>query len=144
MEYVTGMQALNLTCGLDTDGDWHRSAIGWDRLDTKNTDSAFFGGYGIYMQDHVPMHKGRLPVADHVRALLDLLYDRKFPLAQGMRKDFIGNEKYTDEVFRKVYEMRTLPWWGDIDGFMRKEYRLDWLAFLEGCEGDGEMACGTR
>ena len=51
----------------------------------------------------------KFAVANHIRALLDLLELGNFGLAQGMNKDFIGNDDYADEVFDKVAMMKTLP-----------------------------------
>ena len=138
MKYITGMQALNLTCNLETSGDWHQPTFDWSKLEIKNSEDSFFGNYGIYQNSHIPEHNETFFVANHIRAILDLIYDKKFALAQGMRKDFICNENYTSEIFNKIYEMRNLKWWKDISSFMEKEYKLDWLHFIMKRDGTNE------
>lgn len=132
MRYITGIHALNLPCELETCGDWHTSALRWESITFKDTNEAFFKCWGIELNKSIPETDEVFPVANHIRALLDLLEGGKFTVAQGMREDFICNEKYTPLVFSKVFSMRCLPNWGDIDDFMRKEYRLDWLKYKEG------------
>ena len=34
MEYITGQYALNLSCSLNTTGDWHTSALNWKNVYT--------------------------------------------------------------------------------------------------------------
>ena len=131
MEYVTGVHALNLRCELDTCGDWHQSAIQWETPNTKDSDGSFFGSYGIETGHRIPEHDGEHCVANTIRALLDLLYDRRFSAAQGMNEDFVCNPKYDHEIFDKVSEMRDLPYWNEIDEFMNKEYRVKWLDYKE-------------
>ena len=126
MRYVTGIHALNVDCGLNTTGDWHTSALDWNNLKWKDTDTAFFRDYGIY-ESNIPYHKEKVLIANHIRAILDLLYDRNFSVAQGMCNDYIGNDEYNDLIFEKVYSMRNLPYWKDIDVFMDKEYKMRWL-----------------
>jgi len=78
-----------------------------------------------------PENDGTYAVANHIRALLDLLEIQKFSVAQGMNNDFIGNDEYTQEIFDKVYAMRKLPHWTEIDHFMGKEYYSKWLDYKE-------------
>ena len=129
MRYITGIHALNLPCSLLTCGDWHRSALQWERLGFRNSEDSFFGDYGIEQCSVVPENEGTYAVANHIRALLDLLEDGNYSEAQGMNNDFIGNDDYTDEVFGKVALMRDLLHWRKIDNFMGREYYGKWLAY---------------
>ena len=129
MEYITGIHALNLPCSLLTCGDWHQSAIQWERQTFQDTSRSFFGDYGIEFNVSIPEHAGVYSVANHIRALLDLLEQGNFSLAQGMNKDFICNDDYTKEVFAKVASMKVLPNWVEIDRFMGREYYSRWLDF---------------
>ena len=131
VEYITGIFALNLPCALNTCGDWHQSGLNWSDLKTTNTKTRFFGDYGIEPNHIIPEHDGTYHVANTIRALLDLLEDGNFALAQGMNEDFICNEKYTPEVFMMVSKMCSLPNWNQIDAFMGKEYKTQWLRFKE-------------
>lgn len=131
MQYITGIHALNLPCNLKTCGDWHKSAIQWENPQIRESDISFYGEYGLEPNHLIPCHTGTFVVANTIRALLDLLYERNYAVAQGMREDFICNENYNDEVFKKVYEMRNLYYWNEINCFMGKEYKCKWLDFLK-------------
>lgn len=136
MQYLSGIHALNLKCELDTCGDWHQSAIQWERLKLLESDGSLWGDYGIEADKQIPDHTELYNTANHIRALLDLLYEGNFTIAQGMRNDFICVDKYNDEVFEKVYMMRRLPHWDAIDKFMCREYKCLWLDFKEGKNND--------
>lgn len=129
MRYITGVQALNLPCRLNTAGDWHASQIRWEPLRFAESDGSFFGDYGIERGKKVPLHEGTFAAADHIRAVLDLLLAENFLNAQGMKKDYIGTDEYTEEIFGKVWQMRRLPIWRAVDRFMEKEYRMEWVRF---------------
>ena len=130
MLYITGIHALNLPCSLLTCGDQHRSGLQWKNPRFRESDGSLFGDYGIESCSYVPENEGTYPVANHIRALLDLLEVGNFGIAQGMN-DFISNDDYNDEVFNKVALMKGLPHWGDIDRFMGLEYYCKWLDFKE-------------
>jgi len=141
MRYITGIHALNLPCSLLTSGDWHQSALQWVSPQFRDSEDSFFGDYGIEQCSVVPENEGTYAVANHIRALLDLLEDGNFSTAQGMNKDFICNDNYTDEVFDKVALMRDLPHWGEIDTFMGREYYGKWLDYKEKA---GLCGCSER
>jgi len=129
MQYITGIHALNLSCSLHTCGDWHQAAIQWKTPRFRNTEDSIFGEYGIEYCSIVPENEGTFAVANHIRALLDLLEIGNYSIAQGMNKNFIGNDDYTPEVFDKVSLMRVLPHWNEIDQFMGSEYYGKWLNY---------------
>jgi hypothetical protein len=129
MRYITGVHALNLPCSLLTCGDWHASALRWENITFGETESSLFGEYGIEYGKEIPEHSGTYAAANHIRALLDLLETGHYAAAQGMNRDFICNDDYTEEVFDKVSLMKNLPCWGEIDGFMGKEYYAKWLEY---------------
>jgi len=131
MQYITGVHALNLPCSLLTCGDWHCPAIQWKRPKFRESTKSFFGDYGIEPCTCVPEHEGTYAVANHIRALLDLLELGNFSLAQGMNNEFICNDNYTAEIFDKVATMTDLPHWLDIDRFMGSEYYGKWLDYKE-------------
>ena len=129
MQYITGIHALNLPCSLLTCGDWHYPALQWERPRFRDSEHSIFGEYGIEQCSCVPENEGTFAVANHIRALLDLLDDGNFSVAQGMNYDFICNDDYTGEIFDKVSMMRELPHWRDIDRFMGGEYYSKWLDY---------------
>lgn len=132
MQYVTGVHALNIPCSLLTCGDWHSSALKWQNITLMDTEKAFFKDYGIELNKRIPNHNETFAVENHIRALLDLLEIGNFSTAQGVNKDFICNDDYNIEVFEKVFLMKNLPNWEDIDRFMTKEYYQKWVDFKKG------------
>ena len=135
MKYVTGQHALNLTCALFTCGDWRQSAIQWHSPLFRDCEDSVFGDYGIEQEKPIPGHAENYRVANHIRALLDLLELGRFSLAQGMNKDFICNDDYTEDIFRQVTKLKDSSLWHDIDRFMGKEYCAEWLDYKKrsGC-----------
>jgi hypothetical protein len=129
MKYITGIHALNLPCSLLTCGDWHQSAIQWKEPRFGDTTQSVFGAYGIDHGVSIPGHTEKYDVANHIRALLDLLEQGVFSVAQGMNKDFICNSEYTEEVFDKVSLLHGVQHWPQIDRFMGREYAGEWLAY---------------
>lgn len=145
MLYITGIYALNLPCSLNTDGDWHCAALNWKAMKLFDSKRSFFGNYGIeknknlYEWVSIEEFKGKkYNIANHIRALLDLIYQEKYSIAQGMRDDFIDNSDYTLEIFNKINEMKNLPYWHRIDKFMGKEYKLQWINYRR--NNDGRLA----
>ena len=145
MKYISGIHALNLTCALETCGDWHQSAIQWENPRMKESAGSIFGDYGIEKNHRIPGHDELYNVANHIRALLDLMQDGQFSIAQGMRRDFIGNDAYDTEIFEKVMLLREAPNWREIDRFMEKEYLMKWVQF-KGETGkfpsESDLPCG--
>jgi len=129
MRYITGIHALNLPCDLLTDGDWHRSALRWKKITIRDTEHSFFKDYGIELDKCIPEHEGTYAVANHIRALLDLLEMGKYSVTQGMNRGYIGNDDYNEEIFAKVTSMKVLPNWLEIDSFMDREYYSKWLDY---------------
>lgn len=131
MLYISGIHALNLPCSLPTCGDWHSSGIQWKKLTIRESSESIFGEYGVEDCSVVPEHPGTHKVANHVRALLDMISEGQFGYAQGMRKDFICNDSLDSEVFSKVLLLRNSSRWNEINQFMGREYAMRWLRFLE-------------
>jgi hypothetical protein len=131
MLYLSGIHALNLPCSLLTCGDWHTSGINWHSYVLLESEGSLFGDYGIERNKTIPDNPGTFNVANHIRALLDLLVQGKYTIAQGMNEDFICNDSYTEEVFQKVVLMKSLRNWPEIDRFMGREYCSEWLKFKE-------------
>lgn len=129
MKYVTGIHGLNISCTLETCGDWHQSGIQWKEPTIRESEGSILGNYGIELGKKIPEHENLYPVANHIRSLLDILIDGNFGYAQGMNEDFICVDKYDEEIFRKVLLLKVLPHWNDIDYFMCFEYREKWVEF---------------
>jgi len=131
MYYLSGIHALNINCDLETCGDWHQSGIQWSNLVLLDSEKSIYGDYGIETNKKVPGHTNTCNVANHIRALLDLIQQGNFCTAQGMKENYICNESYTQEIFQKVSVMRNFSNWTDIDGFMTREYYSKWMEFKE-------------
>lgn len=132
MQYITGMHALNLPCSLDTCGDWHTSAIQWENPNIKESNQMFFKDWGIEADHIIPNHNNqKFYVANHIRALLDLLEMENYTVPQGMNKDFICNDNYDELIFDMVAKMRILQNWKEIDKFMEREYKLKWVNYKQ-------------
>lgn len=132
MKYVSLIHALNIPCSLETCGDWHASGIQWGRPHILESDNSLWGDYGIEKNKTIPEHNQKYNVANHIRAILDLLYVGNFTVPQGMKEDFICNSRYDEEIFNKVILMIDLPHWKQIDRFMTKEYLGEWVNFKKG------------
>jgi len=129
MKYVSGVHALNLPCGLLTCGDWHQHGIQWSSVPLYESGESLFGDYGIEQGKSMPEHEGQYNIANHIRALLDLLEQGRFSVAQGMNNDFICNKEYDFEVFKMVTLLKAASHWKQIDSFMGREYYSKWLDF---------------
>ncbi|WP_454961711.1 nucleotidyl transferase AbiEii/AbiGii toxin family protein [Eggerthia catenaformis] len=129
MIYLTGIHALNIPCSLETTGDWHASALKWDKLKFKDSQNSIFKEYGIEKAHAIPNYNGIFNVANTIRACLDMLEDGDFSNAQGMNNDYICNEKYDNEVFSKVIMLKENQNWKEINHFMKKEYKMKWILF---------------
>lgn len=130
MKYISGIHALNLRCGLDTCGDWHASGIQWKNLTIRESSLSVFGDYGIEDNSSVPEHPGTHKVANHIRAILDLVAEGAFGYAQGMKNELICNDTYTPEVFSKLLLLKDSSRWTQINEFVGQEYGSSWLDFL--------------
>lgn len=129
MKYISLIQALNIPCRLETFGDWHSTTQNWNKLQVMESDGSLWGEYGIEKNKTVPFSNDTYNVANHIRALLDMLYLEQYAVAQGMKKDFVVTDKYNKEIFSKVLMMKDLPYWNKIDRFMTKEYLKEWVTF---------------
>lgn len=127
MQYITGVFALNLPSPDGTPGDWHFSALDWQHIQPCDSSDSVFGDWGLHVAD-VP-DQGKMLVASHVRACLDLIEQGNFGTVQGMREDFLCDDTITPLVFSKVKLLRESPHWQKIDAFMGREYRCQWLDF---------------
>ena len=130
MKYLTGLHALNTKCALNTCGDWHASSLRWDNPSFQESDGSFFGDYGIERNVNVRELNANVNTANHIRVCLDWLLAGNYALPQGMKNDFIVTDEYNEEIFNKVFSMRVLPNWSEVDKFMQKEYRMEWIKYI--------------
>ena len=131
MLYLSGIHALNIPCKLNTSGDWHASALSWNDIHLKESDNSIFGDYGIEQNKVIPEHQNAYNVANHIRALLDIISDGNFSVAEGMREDFICNDNYNEEIFQNVIKLHDFPIWDKVNSFMIKEYKMKWINYIK-------------
>ncbi len=127
MLYISGEQALNLPCQLETCGDWHYYSMNWSRLDFRESEESIYKDYGLEYNRVICGYKERYVVANHIRAILDMLYEHKFDLIWNFKEDYICNDKYTEEILLKVSMM--LPD-DKVYDFMHREYGRQWLQWI--------------
>jgi transcriptional regulator with XRE-family HTH domain len=136
VKYLSMMYAFNtrpktLT---KTFGDWHQFNYFYDLKDTdliKIGDNPL-GAWGIDNSVQTPKYnntKQRYKVANHLRALLDLLYYQRLPKAKEALADFIGTDEYDLLIFEKVALFKTLPHWAKIDNLMDDHFTTKWRKY---------------
>ena len=133
MKYVSGQIALNISCSLDTCGDWHRNAINWSNLKLRDSSSSPLANWGIEEHYIEELNKNMM-VANTIRACLDLLSEGSFCAASGMNQDYICNENYDEIVFNQAMKLQVLPNWNKIEDFLSKEYKMKWINYKKGCD----------
>ncbi len=131
MKYITGLHALNIRCKLDTGGDIRSARLDWVHPYTRESEDSIFEEYGIEKNKTIPGSEKTFCVANHIRALLDILEEGKFSLAKGMRNYYICNSYYDKEIFGKVLQLRETTHWDAIDRFMEEEYHIRWLIYKQ-------------
>ena len=130
MMYVSGLHALNLPCKLDTTGDWHPASMDWGNMFIVETSNSIWGDYGIEKERNIPYIGETWAVANHIRACLDMIAAGDFSNTRGMRNDYIGNDKYNDEIFSRVIQLNGRSnLWPKIDRFMENEYLMKWVNY---------------
>ncbi len=136
MKYLSGIHALNLPCNLNTCGDWHCSGLQWERLHLYESEKSLWGDYGIEQQRKIPFlsENETFNIANHIRALLDLIYESNFAAAQGMKEDFICTDEYNKEIFDKIVLLKTFSHWDKVNNFMKAEYGNEWDNYLHTCK----------
>lgn len=133
MKYLSGIYALNLKCSLKTNGDWHYYSLNWDNVNYLDSEDSIYKSYGI--EKDFNLNGKIINKANHIRALLDMINNNDFTNASGINNDFICNDFYDKEIFKKVYLLKSNKNWNDINKFMEKEYKLKWLNFMENTNG---------
>lgn len=132
MLYLSGIYALNVENTLNTCGDWHTSALDWSNIKLEESTNSIFGNWGIEMNKSIPEHKELYNVADDLRAILDLMQkEENLGYLKGFRDDFICTDEYNDIFFQKVFLLRNLKHWADINSLMEREFMFEWQNFLE-------------
>lgn len=132
MLYLSGVHALNIENTLNTCGDWHTSALDWSNIKLADSSNSVFGVWGIEMNKSIPEHTELYNVADDLRAILDLMQkEENLGYLKGFRDDFICTDEYNDIFFQKVFLLRNLKHWADINSLMEREFMFEWQNFLK-------------
>lgn len=105
MKYITGLYALNLHYGQETDGDWHKSCYDFSKPRMATTEGHPLGNWGLYKIHLKEYADNEVYVATHLRAILDILYfgtEGEIRGIRGFKKDFIVTDKYDNEFMDKA------------------------------------------
>lgn len=130
MLYITGIQALNIEDSTECCGDWHTSAQDWSKLNIADSKDSRFKDWGIETDKFIPTHKEHYNVANTLRAVVDLLQDKKYlGYLKGFRNDFFCTDVHNQEFFEKVIMLRDIPHWNEINHLMQMEFMWDWDRF---------------
>ena len=76
MKYISGVFALNIEDSLETCGDWHTSALDWNRIRLVESDNTIFKDYGIerdkkiLMPLSITVHHATID-GNHIKEFLD-------------------------------------------------------------------------
>ncbi len=132
MLYVSGVYALNLPCKLDLQGDWHMSALDWNKVTFLNSADSIYKDYGIeqsYSNSLVNLYN--VNKANYIRACLDLLEQGKFSLLNTFMHKWLDTDdkKLLSEIFSQVSKLSTSDKWSEIDDLMCHEYMMKWVRF---------------
>lgn len=131
MKYLTGVFALNIEDNLETCGDWHTSALDWNKIKLVESDDSIFKDYGIESNKSIPEHDELYNVANTLRAVLDLMVNKQTRYLKGFRNDFFCTDKYNDEFFSKVIQLRNLDNWEEINHLMKYEFFFKWDDYIK-------------
>jgi hypothetical protein len=136
MKYITGVFALNINDNLETCGDWHTSALDWSNITLVDSETTKFRDYGIEKNKEIPEHTEKYNVANTLRAVLDLMIDKKTRFLKGFRNDFFCTDLYNKEFFSKVIQLKDLDNWNDINNLMKHEFMYEWDNYINNKSAD--------
>lgn len=126
MKYLTGIYALNIENSLNTCGDWHTSALDWNKIELQESDKSIFKDWGIELNKRIPCHTELYAVANDLRAILDLMESGKTSWLKGFKNDFLCTDEYNTEFFNKVLLLKESKHWKNIDVLMKREFMNQW------------------
>lgn len=135
MRYITGLISFGIPCNEDSCGTWMFTKSDFSNPDyvweRESSDSPFKDA-GIE-KDKIVLAYGDeslYNVAVHSRAYLDILYEKKFKLLDGLFYDYIQSKTCRYIIFCEVYDkLRKLDGFDKINEFMSKEFGNAWLSF---------------
>lgn len=128
MKYISGKYALNIPCSLKTAGDWHHNSFPIEKANYFDSSNSIFKNYGI--EKHIINNK-EYNVANHLRAILDLISTNDFEYLKGFKNDFIVVDDYNKELFKMVLKLRDNKNWVKINKLMKNEYMNEWINYLK-------------
>ncbi len=84
------------------------------------------------MDKEIPEHEEHYNVANTLRAVLDLIETGHLRYLKNFRDDFFCTDKYNQEFFEKVWLLRGMFNWEDINHLMKYEFRFECVDFVKG------------
>lgn len=136
MKYLTGILAFQIPCELNSRGLWNRSKKDFvnDELFTlAESENSRWKDWGIELNKLIPGREYALwNVANHVRAYLDMLVDKRFDELKGLFIEAIFDPKCRQDIFMASYgKLRHLADWQEYDSFMRSEFGNAWESYKD-------------
>lgn len=137
MYYLSGPLAFTVPCELDTPGEWRVSRKMWSdenvNKSIRNSEDSPFKDYGINQNVYIQYRPiGLYNVANHVRAYLDMLYEKRFDEMKDLFMEYIDNGLYRRDIFEQVfYRCKHLAEYKEINKFMSEEFGNAWISFLD-------------
>ncbi len=136
MKYVTMIPAFGVPCDRNSCGKWNlrkEDFTNEDKFTTRESDESPLGEYGIELNKLVPYREYcTWPVADHVRAYCDMVYECKFEELKGLFHECIADLECRKDIFMLIYgKMRTVGWFDSINKFMSDEFGNAWSSYVD-------------
>ena len=134
MKYITGLYALSIPCELETCGYLRGNTLDWNNPTIIESDDSIFSDYGIEYKLGIPNNSNKCHIANHIRAILDMLDSCDFSNLLGMRDNYINNEEYTPIILSKVGRIiknSDKVKADKINSFMELEYNWDWQIYKQ-------------
>ena len=125
--FKSGKFALNIPCSLKTAGDWHHTSFPVAKATLYDTNNNIYNDYGI--EKHV-INGIEYNVANHIRAILDLILNNEFGYLKGFKDDFLVVDDYNTTLFELVYRLKNSKYWDEINKLMKDEFMLEWIDFI--------------
>ncbi len=136
MMYLTGRLAFGIPCSLDTPGDWEilDDEYATDEFKLVDSTGSPYGDWGIEQNVLVPTKEYCLHnVANHVRAYLDMIYNKQFDELNLVFEKCIDNGNVRKDIFMMVLgKLRMLPDYDEYNKFMQDTFGNAWESYKQG------------
>lgn len=149
MRYITGILAFGVQCERNSTGKWNLTKsefLDEKLMELKESDDYPFKDYGIEENKLIPYHDiCTYNVADHVRAYVDMIYEKRFDELVGLFYECIVDMKCRGDIFMLVYgKLRHLAGFQKVNQFMTEEFGNAWLSYIDSVERVSEHIANSK